>query len=143
MTQPMLRAAPRADDGALGEPITLTVPMPQNLANGRGHSRWIGASKKKYFAQLDHRQNCGLIPRPPALPIERVVITSVLYLGMVMDQENATMRAYKFPCDWLRTRGYIVADDPAHCTMVQPTQCVRRGQEYRVELTLTPQGTTR
>lgn len=135
MAQPMSGRNPAACDEAV---ITLTLPLPPNLGNGRGHSRWIGAAKKRYFAQLDHRQNCGLIPRPPVKPIERVVVTSVAYVGAVNDEENLHYRVYKWPADWLRTRGYIAADDPAHCTMTQPRQVVRRGQQYRVELTLTP-----
>lgn len=138
----METAARRAGGGTVTkrdvEPITVTLPLPPNLANGRGHSRWIGAAKKRYFAQLDHRQNCGLIQPPPERAIERVVITSVAYVGAPNDSENMHFRAYKWPCDWLRTRGYIVNDDPSHCTMVQPEQVVKRGQVYRVVLTLTP-----
>lgn len=125
----------------MSAPITLTVPMPPNLANwasGRSHWRTKGRAKRDYYAQLDARQNAGLIPPPPASPLASVLLRAVMHLGAAMDDDNAKIRAYKWPADWLRTRGYIVDDKRPHCRMEDPEQIVKRGQEYRVEITLTP-----
>lgn len=120
-----------SSSGAVDGVITLSLPMPPNIANGRGHSRWSSADKKRYFKQVDKLAEYNLIPGPPATPLERVVLSAWMGLGAHMDDENAKLRAYKWPADYLRTRGYIVNDDKAHCTMLDPERAIvpvaRRG----------------
>jgi len=113
--------------------------MPPNISNGMGGSSNVIAHhrKKRYFKMLDERQNCGLIPAPPKQPFVRSVAYATMYLGARMDSENAKYRAYKWPMDWLKTRGYIV--DDRGVSMRDPEQHVRRGQEYTVHITLTKQ----
>lgn len=122
----------------MSEPIVFKLPIPPNLANGRGHSRWSGAQKKRYFERLDRRQGYGLIPPPPKEPFAKAELHAVLELGAAMDDDNAKLRAYKWPCDWLKTRGYIVDDRKTRLTMHDPEQSVKRREEYHVHLTLTP-----
>lgn len=120
-------------------PIELTLPMPPNLANGRGHSRWSGAQKKRYFQALDERQQCGMIPPPPHRPLDSVRLQAAMYLRGTMDDDNAKFRAYKWPADWLRTRGYIVDDKRPHCTMEDPTQHRKQRDENAVVIiTISP-----
>jgi hypothetical protein len=52
-----------------------------------------------------------------------------------MDADNAMAR-HKWVIDWLQKAGYIVNDRYAKWTDL-PTQVVKQGQEYRIELTLT------
>jgi hypothetical protein len=119
--------------------IRLTVPLPPNIANNPGRT-WGGRhhKKKRYFAQLDERQNCGLIPAPPTSALVRVEISATMTLGSKMDAENAKYRAYKWPCDWLKTRGYIANDAPPNCVMRDPEQIIKRDGNPRVEIELTP-----
>lgn len=116
----------------LPKPLTLTIPMPPNNANpgsGSGHWSTLVRAKKRYFKMLDERQNCGLIPPPPSKPFERVTIAADMMLGRRMDDENAKYRCYKWPCDWLKTRGYIVDDKQPHCTMRNPAQIIQRAKD--------------
>src|SRR5690242_5225455 len=123
------------------EGVRLVVPMPANLANrdsGRSHWRVRHTEKRRYWAMLDERQRCGLIPPPPATAFSRVRLSSVMYLGGAMDEDNA-MHRHKPVLDWLKTRGYIVDDRKRVLTWAGfPEQIVKRGQEYRIEITLTP-----
>ena len=121
-------------------PLTFVFPMPENIANGRLRGwRGVAARKRRYYEDLDRRQAAGLIPPPPARPFERATIRAVMHLGAAMDDGNAMHRAEKWPCDWLKTRGYIV-DDKRTCLTWEalPQQVVKRTRDYRIEFTLTP-----
>lgn len=118
--------------------IAISLPMPPNLANERGHSRWSSANKKRYFKQVDKLVECNLIPGPPPTPLERVVLSAWMGLGAHMDDENAKLRAYKWPADYLRTRGYIAADDRAHCTMTDPERAIVPIAKRGLVITITP-----
>jgi hypothetical protein len=120
LPQGVIHAAGPNADGV----ITLSLPMPPNLANERGHSRWSGANKKRYFKRVDKLAEYNLIPGPPVAPLERTILSAWMGLGANMDDENAKLRAYKWPADYLRTRGYILADDSAHCTMTDPERAI-------------------
>jgi hypothetical protein len=122
-------------------PHTLTLPLPPNLANpssGRGNWRAAANGKRRYFRQLDGLQNCGLIPPPPTTPYDGVVLDAWMGLGARMDDDNAMLRAYKWPCDWLRTRGYIVDDQQPHCTMHLPIRRIVPVGERRLIITIAP-----
>jgi hypothetical protein len=118
--------------------FVIDVPMPDNVANSRTHWRTRSKLKKAYRAQLDERQNAGLIAPPPRTPLARVTVRSVMRLGNPMDDDNAIAR-HKPILDWLKTRGYIV-DDRRKCLRWEalPEQIVRRDGDYRIELTITP-----
>lgn len=118
--------------------VTLTFILPPNLANGRGHSRWLGMQKKRYFAMMDERQNCGLVPPPPAVPYDHFILDAWMGLGARMDDDNAMLRAYKWPADWLRTRGYIADDQAPACTMRLPVRRIVPEVERVVKITITP-----
>lgn len=114
-------------------------PNNANLASGHGHWSTVARAKKRYFRQLDERQNCGLIPPPPPAPLTKVVLDAVMVVGQRMDDENAKYRCYKWPCDWLKTRGYIVDDRQPYCAMRDPVQVVKRSPEgYTIKLYLSP-----
>jgi hypothetical protein len=121
----------------MSQSITITVPLPPNLANARMHHMTKHRAMKRYFKQLDARQNGGLIPPPPAQPWPSVVITAEMRLAGRMDDENAKYRCYKWPCDWLKTRGYLVDDKQPYCTMRDPVQVVKRLPDWQYEITLT------
>ncbi len=115
----------------------LTVPMPVNISNSdRGWRVRIG-QKKAYFRALDTLQLLGRIPAPPRRALDGVTLDSIMHLARQMDVDNA-MRRHKWVLDWLKTRGYIVDDSPAHLTWVSfPEQRVKRDGNYCIELTLT------
>lgn len=111
--------------------------MPPNIANARMH--WIAKhrARKAYFHNCDCYQEIGFIRPPPPDPISRVSLGSTLYLGNYMDDDNALARI-KWAADWLKRRGYIVDDKRPHCQFTIPAQVVKRGQQYKLVITLTP-----
>lgn len=120
--------------------LKLTVPMPENIANASQRGwRGLHARKVRYFRQLDEMQGAGLLPPPPKRAFPKATIRATMYLGAAMDDGNAMHRCEKWPCDWLKTRGYI-ADDRRSCLTWEglPAQVVKRDGNYRIELTLTP-----
>ena len=121
--------------------MTLTFPMPPNLANrasGRSHWRWLHREKKTYLAHLDALQACRRIPPPPEVPMQRPLLSSTMHVGAKNDADNAVAR-HKWPIDWLATRGYIENDKHLDWHAF-PVQVVKRGVEYRLELTLMERG---
>jgi hypothetical protein len=114
-------------------------PVPPNLTNRRsGASHWAvrGREKKHYLGRCDSIQLVGMLPEPPASPLERAIVSSVMYLGNSMDDDNALAR-HKWPLDWLKTRGFI-ADDRRTCIKWKslPDQIIKRDGNYRIEITL-------
>lgn len=120
--------------------IELALPMPPNNANPGSRTHWAtkGRDKKKYFRDLDERQNCGLIPAPPVRPYDHALVSAWMGLGRRMDDDNAKFRAYKWPCDWLKTRGYLVDDKRPHCQMEDPVQMIVPRDERLLLITITP-----
>ena len=122
--------------------LTLTLPMPDTLTNsGKGRSRhWraVDRAKRQYWVVLDVHQAMGKVPPPPPAPLPRATLRSVMYVGGAMDDDNAVAR-HKWAIDWLRTRGYIATDRRSGLRWEAfPEQIVRRDQNYRLVLTLTP-----
>lgn len=119
--------------------MRFSFPMPPNLTNrrsGASHWRVRGREKKAYLAMCDIRWRMRLLPAAPAIPLEQALVSSVMYLGQAMDDDNALAR-HKWPMDWLKTRGFI-ADDRRKCITWKalPEQIVKRGADYRIEITL-------
>lgn len=133
----------------MSAPITLTVPMPDPVTNASGgsrHWRTVHSRKRAYWGALDVIQATGgrvretqyVLPEPPDSPLDRATVRATLYLGNAMDDDNAIARC-KPVLDWLVRRGYL-KDDRRSCLRWEslPEQVVKRGQQYRIELTLTP-----
>jgi hypothetical protein len=121
---------------------TFTLPLPPNMANGRGHWRTRDRTRKQYLAQCDEAQLRGLVPPPPPKPLPRALLTAHLTLGGAMDDDNAAARC-KHAIDWLVTRGYLV-DDRRTCLKWTgfPTQTVSRSMPSGLTLHLDPFGPT-
>lgn len=140
-TAPVGKPRTKAKDlpASQGRTLTFVLPMPESLTNsGKGKSRGFWAkvkAQKQYRRMLDERSRAGLLPRVPELGFGHVLVTSVMYLGRQMDVDNAMAR-HKWVLDWLQKAGYIVDDRYVKWTDF-PTQVVKQGQEYRIELTLT------
>lgn len=122
--------------------VVLAFPMPGNVTNsGAGRSRhWRATHREKlaYWRQLDTLQLVGQLPPPPVEPFACVALSSVMYLGHAMDDDNAMAR-HKPVLDWLRRRGYVANDTKKNLRWTGlPEQRVKRGQAYRIELTITP-----
>jgi hypothetical protein len=117
--------------------LTLTVPMPPNIANGRGHWRVKENRRRTYFDTLDYLLAAKQLPRPPAQPLARATIRAAMVLGAHMDDDNALARL-KWPTDWLVRRGYV-ADDRRACLTWEglPAQRVTRKEASAVTFTLT------
>lgn len=123
------------------EPLRLVMPMPPSLTNASGKSRhWrtVERARVQYFELCDVLVHAERWPAPPPQPLERATLASVMYLGGEMDEENAAAR-HKWPIDWLVQAQYLVDDRRKNLRWTAfPEQVVRRGQRYRLELTLTP-----
>lgn len=113
--------------------VTLTFPMPLNLANARMH--W--AKKMRTHQEWKTRAIVGERGlRGRHRPMQRVKVTAVFYIGGggYCDPDNITARL-KWPLDLLKERKLIADDSPRHLTLAGiPEQ--RQGKPRRVVLTL-------
>lgn len=113
--------------------LTVTFPMPVNLANARMH--WAQKNRR----HNDWKLRALVIERAlrvrPKRPMARVRVTAVMHVGRgIMDHDNAVARL-KWCLDFLKERGVIVDDSPKHLTLAGiPEQ--RQGNPKRVVLTL-------
>ena len=122
--------------------ISLTLPLPPNMANARGHWRTRERTRKAYLAACDDLQLIGRVPAPPATPLPRALITAHMTLWNPMDDDNAKARC-KHAIDWLVTRGYLVDDRRTCLTWTgDPTQTVSRTAAPSLTLHLDPFGPT-
>lgn len=120
----------------MSESLTLTLPMPPNLANSRMHWRVKHKKRKAYFDHLTLLMKARGIPFPPHAPPPRVSLDSTLYLWAHMDDDNALARI-KWAADWLRVNRYIVDDKRPHCAFTIPTQVIDR-TDPRLVITIRP-----
>jgi hypothetical protein len=114
--------------------VTLTFPMPLNLANSRLHWRTKHRHKVAYWAA------CDALVKPDAwllnTPIARAVARAELVCWSTSDQDNAMSRM-KWIMDWLVTRGYLAGDDPKRLTWAGlPSQRIDRKVPAHIVLTL-------
>jgi hypothetical protein len=116
--------------------LTLTLPMPPNIANGRMHWRVKHQKRRDYIDACDMRVKAKLAPHPPWKPLLRVTLNATLYCWSLNDDDNALARI-KWAADWLKTRGYLVADKRPHCRFTIPEQVIDRANQ-RLVLTITP-----
>jgi hypothetical protein len=118
----------------VASPLHFTLPLPPNMANGRGHWRTRERERKDYYLRC-----CAAAgnPRPPRVPWLRATYTVHLFLYNPMDDDNALARC-KHALDFLVRRGYIVDDARQHLRLASvPEQSIDRAQP-RLLLTLTP-----
>lgn len=119
-------------------PITLTLPLPPNMANGRKHWRAKNRERQSYFGACDLALVTRMVPEPPAKPMTRATVEAFFRVWSLMDDDNAVSRA-KWPLDWLVTRGYLAGDSRKHITWAgMPEQYVDRKTNGSVTFTLTP-----
>ena len=116
--------------------LTLTLPLPPNMANGRMHWRTKHRARTDYMRDCDTFQMLGHAPPPPFAPLSGVELSATLYVWATHDDDNALART-KWAADWLKTRGYIVDDKRPHCRFTIPEQVIDRAHQ-RLVLTLTP-----
>jgi hypothetical protein len=115
--------------------MKLTLPLPPNRANARGHWRKIQREKEAY----DNRAHLELFRQFGAFPFVNVVdpvnVTATLYVWSVMDDDNCVARL-KWPLDCLKRYGLIVDDKHPHCTLTGiPEQVIdRKNQRVEIEL---------
>lgn len=122
----------------MSAPLRFVVPMPPNIANARLHWRAKNRKRTEFFDRCDWLMAAKILPAPPEKPFRRVAVEAVLHLGAAMDHDNAFSRL-KWPMDWLVRRGYLVDDRASNVRWDgMPQQVVKRNQDYRIELTLTP-----
>ena len=118
--------------GASLRTITLTFPMPPNLANARMH--WAAKYKRQNAWALKalalERKLHGVHE-----PITRARITAVWHTYNRMDDDNAIARL-KWCLDLLVRRQIIVDDKRPHCQLAGiPEQYIDR-KNPRVEVTI-------
>lgn len=120
--------------------MILTVPMPPVMTNRRSSNHWraIYTKKQEYWERLDVLQDSGVLPPPPSNAYALASLSSVMFLGGAMDDDNAMAR-HKPLLDWLKTRGYIQDDRKKNLVWEGlPQQIVKRDGNYRIMLVLTP-----
>lgn len=127
------------ETGSSGPRMTLTLPMPPNLANARMHHMVKHRRRVQYYELCDWWQLWKKLPRPPEQAWERTQITVTAFVARRHDMGNLMHRVEKWPCDWLKTRGYIVDDSPEYLEWAGlPSQQIVKRSETRLEITLTP-----
>lgn len=116
-------------------PVTLTLPLPPNLANSRQHWRVKLNAKKEYWKRLDLVHAAKLLPRYDVPPV--VTVSAAIVVGGLMDTDNLFARL-KWALDWLVANGYLPGDRPDQLIWADiPTQTVKRRKDGAYSLTLT------
>jgi len=117
--------------------LTITFPMPPNLANARMHWRVKHNAKVAYWEALDYLRMAKRIPAPPKKPLGPVRVASAMVLGNSMDHDNAIAR-HKWCVDWLVSRGYLINDTRKLVIWGGfPDQRISRKEPASITLTLT------
>jgi hypothetical protein len=117
--------------------MTFHFPMPENLANARGH--WTRRYKAKIvlWTRCDQLALARQLPSAPATPWEFARVDVAMVLWGVMDVDNSMPRC-KSLVDWLVTRGYLLSDHPRNLQWGSvPFQRIDRAVDPVVHLTLT------
>jgi hypothetical protein len=119
--------------------LVITLPLPPNRANGRGHWRkWHAArvsycdwANMRYMATQRHLRTLyeDGVPRDAKLSLG-----FTLYLGNRMDDDNALARV-KWAVDWLVASQHLMDDSPKFCRMSIPSQVITRDKtKQRLEI---------
>jgi hypothetical protein len=116
-------------------PDLLALPMPPNMANGRGHWRAKDAARKAYFGECDTLFLHSLLPMPETqagnIPQRKVRLKMTLYTVRENDWDNLTARC-KWAVDWLVRTGYMVDDSPDWMDLQMPKQEKAAGTPPRI-----------
>lgn len=119
-------------------PLIFTFPMPENLANARGHWSKRHKAKVALWNRCDLFAAGHILPRPPAEPLARASVRVQMVVGNPMDPDNAITRC-KPLIDWLVTRGYLAGDRMKHLRWEGvPEQRVSHKNAPEVRFVLTP-----
>lgn len=121
----------------LGDPIPplrFELPLPPNMNERRFRQDW--KPKRRYHAKLDQLVLLRQLPAAPFAPLERVKLRIELRTSLAMDQENAELRASKWPLDWLVSRGYLADDGPGCIERgpVEQRRCPRKSAGVLIEI---------
>lgn len=123
---------PKPAEAPVAYPMTLTLPLPPNMANGRMHWRVKHQRRKAYLAACDQLQGAGLNPKPSVNVPDRAVISATVYHTHWSDDDNCMARL-KWAVDWLVTRGYLAGDSRKHLTWsALPEQNIKRSHDPQV-----------
>jgi Holliday junction resolvase RusA-like endonuclease len=113
--------------------MTITLPLPPNLGNGRLHWRTKQAKRRAY--QTNALILMAMESKIPAKPLPKARVTATLYVHQRMDADNLFARL-KWPLDCLVRSGWLEDDGPDHLEWAaMPTQVVDR-KNPRIEITL-------
>lgn len=119
--------------------LRITLPLPPNRANARGHWRVIQRERKAYEAAAGTRL-CEQVPagRRYALCDVPVRVTAAFYVWARMDQDNLVSRL-KWPLDVLVKWGVLRSDAAEWFALSGiPSQAIDR-KHQRVELLIEAQ----
>lgn len=131
----MMYALPARDPDAPPRTLVFDFPLPENVGN-RNWIHWGSKTQSRtaYFALLDTRVLVKWLPRAPQRAFQRAHAQIDVRTFRLSDQDNATARM-KWPLDWLKTRGYLEDDSPAHLTFtLTPTVAPRHDCGITVRL---------
>lgn len=121
--------------------LTVVLPLPINIANGRMHWRAKDVARGKYMecCRLAYHAQPSLQVMASMLklyPAAGASLKFALHLGRQMDHDNALARC-KWPVDFLVAQGLLQDDSPKHCAMSIPEQVVTRDKsKHRLEITI-------
>lgn len=113
-----------------GAAVTVSLPLPPNMANGRMHWRLKDEKRREYLARCD-----AWHPKR-GRTLGRARIRAVLYVWNKMDPDGAVARL-KWAVDWLVRRGFLEDDSEKHLEWEMPKQTIDRSRQ-RIEIVLEP-----
>lgn len=114
--------------------MTLTLPLPPNIANMRAHWARKNTQKRQYWDRCTLWRINENQPRPDCDPPQTADVTVTLYLHQLMDDDNAAARC-KWLLDWLVGDGYLLDDKRPYCRLTVCQQVDRKRQRACVEIT--------
>jgi Holliday junction resolvase RusA-like endonuclease len=121
--------------------MKLTLPLPPNRANARGHWAVQRKARKAYClkALVAIRNQYGPLPIAGGASLSQNArrVTATLYVRNLMDDDNATA-LLKWVLDTLVHAGLLVDDKQPWCTLTGIPQQVLERRKPRVELELEP-----
>ena len=122
--------------------LTLTLPLPPNMANGRMHWRAKERARNAYVELCDWwRATRVMSPSKtlytPEQPLTGVTLSAVIALWNPMDDDNCMARL-KWSVDWLVSRKFLAGDSRKHVRWAGiPEQRIdRSGKPHSVTITI-------
>jgi len=124
--------------------LTLFIPRPPDIANGRKHWAAVARDKRALWNQLTVRaQTRHGFPTKPATPIAHasIGVTWHYLLPQHKPDPDNVIRRMKPVLDWLVMNGWLAGDSSEHVTLSTPVfvkGTAGMPKLTSVELTLTP-----